>query len=187
MNSNVIIDESAKQILAENLYKGKSYINTLDPVPVETYAKMQVSGADIIVPENIKKEVEILGVEGTYTEGGQPGSLTIVNNSDTYFKGLVSPYDLHSHLVFSVEGNSTGIIENISQYSELKMCLTSSLENYNFFFTGKYKGENYDHIALNYHDSVGQEYLCEPEETSERHTTWNFGRSDSGTIEIIHK
>ena len=66
MNNNVIIDESAKQILIENIYKGKGYINTLDPVPVETYAEMQVSSADTIIPENIKKDETLLGVTGTY-------------------------------------------------------------------------------------------------------------------------
>ena len=70
MNDKVIIDESAKRILQEELYNGVGYLNNTSETSTGSFAKMQVSGADTIIPENIKKEVEILGVEGTYEEGG---------------------------------------------------------------------------------------------------------------------
>lgn len=67
MSSKVIIDDNARAILLNSIYSGTGYIDNVEETQVEAFAKMQVSKADTIVPENIAEGVEILGQVGTYT------------------------------------------------------------------------------------------------------------------------
>ena len=68
--NTVYIDDSAKEILKENMYSGTGYLKTKEEVSTGSYAKMKISGADAVVPENIKENETILGVVGTYGGGG---------------------------------------------------------------------------------------------------------------------
>ena len=70
MQINVIIDDSAKEILREEMAQGKTFITSAEEINVSEYALTQVSAADTIIPENIKENETILGVTGSYTGGG---------------------------------------------------------------------------------------------------------------------
>lgn len=140
-----------------------------------------MSKADTVIPENIKEDINILGVTGTYNGGGQPVNwLKVENNSETYFKGNAAGY---SGLIFNVDRETIETIENINKYSNISMYLKYGAEDYNFIFSGKYKHQKFDNIYLNYKGSG----LVEPGKTSEKYYLWNFENGDYGTITITHK
>lgn len=68
-NKAIIVKDptGAKKILSYQgtTQTGTKYITTTDVVDVRTYAKAQVKDENL-KPENIKKGVTILGIEGTY-------------------------------------------------------------------------------------------------------------------------
>lgn len=62
-----ILDESARAIIAAAISSGKIIINTTEEVNVAGYATAQANSTNI-EPENIRKGVNILGVDGDFGE-----------------------------------------------------------------------------------------------------------------------
>ena len=65
--SQFVLDDAAKKIVAGIVASGKKIINTTSEVDVKGYATAQADATGID-PENIRKGVNILGVEGDFGE-----------------------------------------------------------------------------------------------------------------------
>ena len=134
----IIIDDSAKEILREELSSGKTYIKTLNEENIAGYAKAQVSQADTIIPENIKENETILGVTGTYGGGGD---FTLTFDSELKDKEI------------EVDGSSLsadGSVE-IKEISNPNFFIAAEpvYEDSGYYlFYGKYNRVNYDGVLI---------------------------------------
>lgn len=65
--SQFVLDEEARKLVASIISSGKVEINTTEEVDVRGFATAQANGENVL-PENIRKGVNILGVDGDFGE-----------------------------------------------------------------------------------------------------------------------
>jgi hypothetical protein len=143
---------------------------------------MQVSAADTIIPENIKKDETILGVTGNYDPAPPiiSGKITIVNNSENQDFKLK---DLDSDLTFDEIGpKSEKTFDTISLPMNLGMYLKNEVNNHKYTFNGNYQGTHIEGtLEVISYDHQG--YVESPDET----VKWNFEAEDTATLTIDPK
>lgn len=152
---NAIIDESAKEIL-QNTFSGKAFVESLEEQNVAGKATAQVSNAETIIPENIKENVQILGVEGSYS-GQSNLTLSFVSH---YAQGdyidIIGKQStrLTEGETINVDDIITG--DGIVDTGLFRIQANSNLDpsRYYITFTGKYDNAVYDNERLAF-DGVG--------------------------------
>lgn len=100
-DSKLVVTESARQIINDVLARGNAEITDIRPVGVIGYETAQVNDSDI-TPENIRKGVNILGVDGTFdgdggdvdpAQNGIQGTIEGTNTQESTLNTLVDIQD----------------------------------------------------------------------------------------------
>ena len=151
MSSRVIIDESAKRVLEESIYSGTKYINTTKETDVTGCVNAQVSGADIIAPINIKKDVTILGVEGSYDGEPSPSPNKLTFNTNTEGGYIVIGVIGHPEIgnIELHNGDSVNIEDIPNFEGEFNIILYAPYGS-NVTFKGVYGGSEYEVQSLSF-------------------------------------
>ena len=139
---NVVAKQATK-----NQPSGKLSITSTAEVACSAYATAQVSDADLVA-ENIKKDVNILGVTGSYEGGGgssdfSTAEVTITNNSTSpmiVYAPIVVDSEGQTCIVPSANADSLPTV-NIAIYkgttlAQFDETITHSLEGIRFSTTG---------------------------------------------------